>query len=229
MRIVIALGGNAMSSPDGKAHPEDQRRAVRAAAEHIADLAAAGHDLLLTHGNGPQLGNILVKNELAASVVPPAPLSWCGAQTQATIGMLLMNFLDSALAARGVAKPVATLVSRTLVDPDDPAFQNRTKPIGRYLSHEDAKPLMDHGETYVEVAGRGWRRVVASPEPRECLDAPAADALLAQGYLVVASGGGGIPTVRGEDGILEGIEAVIDKDLTASLVAAHLGADLLVI
>jgi len=229
MRIVIALGGNAMSAQDGKARPEDQRQAVRAAAEHIADLAAAGHDLLLTHGNGPQVGNILVKNELAAHVVPPVPLSWCGAQTQATIGMLFMNFLDSALARRGVTKPVATVVSRTLVDARDPAFENRTKPIGRYLSYEDAKPLMDHGETYVEVAGRGWRRVVASPEPLECLDAPAADVLLAQGYLVVASGGGGIPTVRGEDGTLEGIEAVIDKDLTAALVAGHLGADLLVI
>jgi carbamate kinase len=229
MRIVIALGGNAMSAADGKAHPEDQRQAVRAAAEHIADLAAAGHDLLLTHGNGPQVGNILVKNELAAAVVPPVPLSWCGAQTQATIGMLFMNFLDAALARRGVSKPVATLVSRTLVDAHDQAFENRTKPIGRYLAHEDAKPLMEHGETYVEVAGRGWRRVVASPEPLECLDAPAADALLAQGFLVVASGGGGIPTVRGDDGTLEGIEAVIDKDLTAALVAGHLGADRLVI
>ena len=229
MRIVIALGGNAMSARDGRASPEDQRQAIRSAAEPIADLAAAGHELLLTHGNGPQVGNILVKNELAAAVVPPVPLSWCGAQTQATIGMLLMNFLDTALAARGVAKPVATLVSRTLVDADDPAFRNRTKPIGRYLSHEDAQPLIDHGETYVEVAGRGWRRVVASPEPRECLDAPAADALLAQGYVVVASGGGGIPTVRNAEGGLEGIEAVIDKDLTAALVATHLGADRLVI
>lgn len=229
MRIVIALGGNAMSAPDGKARPEDQHEAVRAAAEPIADLAAEGHDLLLTHGNGPQVGNILVKNELAAAVVPPVPLSWCGAQTQATIGMLLMNYLDAALARRGVSKPVATVVSRTLVAADDPAFERRTKPIGRYLSQEDAQPLIDHGETYVEVVGRGWRRVVASPEPQEPLDAPAADALLAQGYLVVASGGGGIPTVRNADGGLEGVEAVIDKDLTAALVARRIRADLLVI
>jgi carbamate kinase len=229
MRIVIALGGNAMTGPDGSAHPQAQHAAVRTAAEPIADLVAAGHEVVLTHGNGPQVGNILVKNELAASVVPPVPLSWCGAQTQATIGMLLMNYLDAALAARGVDRRVATVVSRTLVDPDDPAFAHRTKPIGRYLTREDAEPLRQHGERFVEIPGRGLRRVVASPEPLECLDAPAADALLAAGYVVVCSGGGGIPTVRKADGRLEGIEAVIDKDLTAALVAEHLGADLLVI
>jgi carbamate kinase len=184
---------------------------------------------VLTHGNGPQVGNILVKNELAAAVVPPVPLSWCGAQTQATIGMLLMNFLDAALAERGVDKRTATLVSRTLVDRHDPAFEHRTKPIGRYLSREEAEPLIAHGEHFVEIPDRGWRRVVASPEPLECLDAPAADLLLAQGYVVVSSGGGGIPTVRDDDGLLEGIEAVIDKDLTAALVAGGVGADMLVI
>jgi carbamate kinase len=140
-----------------------------------------------------------------------------------------MNALDTELARRGIAKPTATLVSRTLVERDDPAFANRTKPIGRYLTREEAQPLMEHGERFVEIPQRGWRRVVASPEPQECLDAPAADTLLSQGYLVVFSGGGGIPTVRNDDGTLEGIEAVIDKDLTAALVAEHLSADALVI
>ncbi len=143
--------------------------------------------------------------------------------------MLLLNALDAALAERGQTTPVATLVSRTLVDVRDPGFEHRTKPIGRYLTREDAELLIEHGETYVEVPDRGWRRVVASPVPLECLDAPAADTLLAAGYVVVCSGGGGIPTVRGDDGRFEGVEAVIDKDLTASLVAAHLQADLLVI
>ncbi|HET6562675.1 MAG TPA: carbamate kinase [Marmoricola sp.] len=229
MRIVIALGGNAMTGADGSAHPEDQRAAIRRASGPIADLVAAGHDVMLTHGNGPQVGNILVKNELAAAVVPPVPLSWCGAQTQATIGMMLMNFLDTALAERGVDKRTATLVSRTLVDRDDPAFEHRTKPIGRYLGREEAQRLIAHGEHFVEIPERGWRRVVASPEPLECLDAPAADVMLAQGYVVVSSGGGGIPTVRNEDGLLEGVEAVIDKDLTAALVAERVGADFLVI
>jgi carbamate kinase len=229
MRIVIALGGNAMTAADGRARVEDQQAAIAQAAGPIADLVAAGHAVLITHGNGPQVGNLLVKNELAASVVPPVPLDWCGAQTQATIGMTLMNALDAALTGRGLDRRTATLVSRTLVDPEDPGFDAPSKPIGRYLSEEDARVLVEHGQTFVEVAGRGWRRVVASPQPRAFLDAPAADSLLAAGYVVVCSGGGGIPTVRREDGTLAGVEAVIDKDLTAALVAEHIKADVLLI
>ena len=229
MRVVIALGGNAMTSADGDASPQSQHEAIARAVVPIAELVEQGHDVLLTHGNGPQVGNILTKNELAAAVVPPVPLSWCGAQTQATIGMLLMNYLDAELGRRGVDKQVATVVSRTLVDPDDQAFENRTKPIGGYLSREDAEVLMDHGERYVEVKDRGWRRVVASPEPLDCLDLPAAELLMAQEYVVVCAGGGGIPTVRRADGGYEGIEAVIDKDLTAALIAQRVGADVLVI
>ncbi|HSE07516.1 MAG TPA: carbamate kinase [Nocardioidaceae bacterium] len=229
MRIVIALGGNAMTSPDGKARPEDQRAAVNEAAGPIADLVVAGHDVLLTHGNGPQVGNLLLKNELAAAVVPPVPLDWCGAQTQATIGDLLLNALDAAFAARGVDKRTAVIVSRTLVAADDPGFANPTKPIGRYLPEDEAKLMMEHGQQYVEVDGRGWRRVVASPEPRSALDGPAANALLDQGFVVVCSGGGGIPTIRKGDGTLHGVEAVIDKDLTAALIAEEISADLLVI
>ena len=229
MRIVIALGGNAMTSSDGSARPEDQARAVAEAAEPVADLVLAGHDVLLTHGNGPQVGNLLLKNELAASVVPPVPLDWCGAQTQATIGALMLSALDGALARRGSERRSAALVSRTLVDAADPGFTTPTKPIGRYLPEDEARVLIEHGQHFVEVADRGWRRVVASPEPLECLDGPAADTLLAQGYLVVCSGGGGIPTVRRGDGTLAGIEAVIDKDLTASLIARQTSADVLVI
>ncbi len=229
MRIVIALGGNAMTSPDGSARPEDQRAAVIEAAGPIADLVVAGHEVLLTHGNGPQVGNLLLKNELSAAVVPPVPLDWCGAQTQATIGDLLLNALDQAFAERGADRRTAVIVSRTLVSADDPGFTNPTKPIGRYLGEEEAKLLMEHGQQFVEVAGRGWRRVVASPEPLTVLDGPAADALLGQGYVVVCSGGGGIPTIRLSDGTLEGVEAVIDKDLTAALVAQEISADLLVI
>jgi carbamate kinase len=229
MRIVIALGGNAMTSPDGRARVSDQQLAIAGACEHIADLVAGGHDVLVTHGNGPQVGNLLLKNELSAAVVPPVPLDWCGAQTQATIGMTVMNALSAALGRRGVEKATAALVSRTLVDADDPHFREPTKPIGRYLSEDDARTMIDHGQHFVEVPGKGWRRVVASPEPLECLDAPAADVLLGAGYVVVCSGGGGIPTVRRPDGSLTGVEAVIDKDLTAALVAEHIGADALVI
>jgi carbamate kinase len=229
MRIVIALGGNAMTGPDGRADPEDQRRAVEQAAEPVADLVVAGHQVVLTHGNGPQVGNLLLKNELAASVVPPVPLDWCGAQTQATLGTLLLNALDGALAARGSDRRTAALVSRTLVDPGDPGFAEPTKPIGRWLSEDEARRLQEHGQQFTEVQGRGWRRVVASPEPLAALDAPAADALLAAGWVVVCSGGGGVPTVRRDDGTYAGVEAVIDKDLTAALLADRLGADLLII
>ncbi len=229
MRIVIALGGNAMTSPDGDARPEDQRSAVAEAAGPVADLVVAGHEVLLTHGNGPQVGNLLLKNELSAAVVPPVPLDWCGAQTQATIGDLLLNALDAAFAERESDRRTAVLVSRTLVDVDDPGFANPSKPIGRYLPEDEAKVMMEHGQHYVEVPGRGWRRVVASPEPVAALDGAAADALLGRGFVVVCSGGGGIPTVRRADGMLEGVEAVIDKDLTAALVAQEISADHLVI
>lgn len=226
---MIALGGNAMTAPDGSAGPADQRAAITEAAEPIADLVAAGHEVLLTHGNGPQVGNLLRKNEIAASQVPPVPLDWCDASTQATVGVTMMDALDVALGARAVDRRTATLVSRTLVDVDDPGFTSPTKPIGRHLTRDEAQLLIEHGQQFVEVPGRGWRRVVASPEPLECLDAPAADALLAAGYVVVCSGGGGIPTARYDDGTLVGVEAVIDKDLTAALIADHIDADVLVI
>lgn len=229
MRIVIALGGNAMTSPDGRATPEDQQAAIRAAAEPIADLVAAGHDVLLTHGNGPQVGNLLVKNELTAGKVPPVPLDWCGAQTQGTIGMLLINALDDSFAKRGLERHTAALVSRTLVDSNDPGFTNPTKPIGRYLTPEETLPLIELGQKFVEVDDRGWRRVVASPQPVDCLDAPSADRLMAAGFVVVCSGGGGIPTARDANGALTGVEAVIDKDLTAALIAKQVKADVLVI
>ena len=229
MRIVIALGGNAMTSPDGRAAPEDQAAAIGRAAGPVADLVAAGHEVLVTHGNGPQVGNLLLKNELAAAVVPPVPLDWCGAQTQATIGMLLMNALDLALRERGIGQRSAALVSRTLVHRHDPGFLDPTKPIGRYLNAGEATPLVEHGQRFTEVPGRGWRRVVASPEPLEIVDAPAARALVDAGFVVIANGGGGIPVVRDADGSLTGVEAVIDKDLGAALLARTVGADVLVI
>lgn len=226
---MIALGGNAMVAADGRARVEDQQVAIGRAAEPIADLVAAGHEVVLTHGNGPQVGNLLLKNELAANVVPPVPLDWCGAQTQATLGMTLMNALDAAFAARGLVKRTIALISRTLVDADDPGFTHPTKPIGRHLPEDEAKVLISHGQHFTEVPEKGWRRVVASPEPHACLDLDAAETLLAAGFLVVCSGGGGIPTVRRDDGRLAGVEAVIDKDLTAALLAEELEADVLVI
>jgi carbamate kinase len=229
VRALIALGGNAMTAPDGSARPDDQRAAVTAAMVAVAGVIAAGIEVVLTHGNGPQVGNLLVKNELAAAVVPPVPLDWCGAQTQGTIGLLIMDALEAAVQASGRTPQVATLVSRTLVSSDDPHFREPSKPIGRYLTADEAAVMIDHGQTWHDRGPRGWRRVVASPEPLECLEAPAARTLLDAGYVVVCAGGGGVPVVRGPDGGLISVEAVIDKDLTAAVLAQQLDADVLVI
>jgi carbamate kinase len=228
MRVLLALGGNAMTNADGRARPEDQIAAAEVAMAAVAGLLAHDVGVVMTHGNGPQVGNLLVKNELAAGVVPPVPLDWCGAQTQATLGFVLMNALEGALAARGLDRRTATVVTRTLVDGDDPGFTAPTKPIGRYLPADEAALLQGHGEVWEDRGDKGWRRVVASPEPREILDAPAALALIEAGFVVVANGGGGIPVVR-EDGRLRGVEAVIDKDLGAALLAETVGADVLVV
>jgi carbamate kinase len=228
--VLIALGGNAMTGADGSARPEDQRAAIMLAMEDVADIVASGAQVVLTHGNGPQVGNLLVKNELAAHVVPPVPLDWCGAQTQGTIGVLIMNALESSLARRGVAagRP-AVLVSRTLVQADDPHFDEPSKPIGRYLSAAEAAKMIAHGQTWRDMGAKGWRRGVASPEPVECLDAAAAHILLDAGCTVVCAGGGGVPVLRDAAGMLAGVEAVIDKDLTAALLGRQLGADTLLI
>ncbi len=229
MRVLIALGGNAMTAPDGRASQADQLAAVTRAVEPIAALAAAGDEVLITHGNGPQVGNLLVKNELAAAVVPPVSLDWCVAQTQGTIGFILLDALERALAARGLRRPVTALVSRALVDANDPGFQRPTKPIGRYLPADEVGVLIEHGQTWADRGVHGWRRLVASPEPLELLEGAAVAALLAAGFVVVANGGGGIPVVRDPDGTLRGVEAVIDKDLGAALLARTVDADVLVI
>ena len=218
-----------MTGPAGSAAPDDQDRAIGVAMQRVADLVAAGTDVVLTHGNGPQVGNLLVKNELAAHVVPPVPLDWCGAQTQGTIGFLILDSLDKALADRGVDRPTATVVTRTLVDGDDPGFRHPTKPVGRYLPEDQARTLMEHGQTWEDRGEKGWRRVVASPEPLEVIDAGTIATLANVGYVVVGAGGGGIPVVREPDGTLRGVEAVIDKDLAAALLARAVDAEVLVI
>ena len=229
MRVLLALGGNAMTSADGGAGPADQITAAETAMASVADLVAQDVEVVITHGNGPQVGNLLVKNELAASVVPPVPLDWCGAQTQATLGFVLMDALDAALAKRGVVRRAAAIVTRTRVDAADPGFVRPTKPIGRFLSKDEAALLIEHGETWEDRGAKGWRRVVASPEPLEVIDAPAIAALVDAGFIVIANGGGGIPVVREDDHRLRGVEAVIDKDLGAALLARTVAADVLVI
>ena len=213
MRVLIALGGNAMTGPGGSATPEDQDRAVGVAMQRVADLVAAGTDVVLTHGNGPQVGNLLVKNELAAHVVPPVPLDWCGAQTQGTIGFLILDSLDKALADRGVDRRTATVVTRTLVDGDDPGFRapdqaDRPLPAGGPGPDPDrARPDLGGPRRQGLAPGRRLARAARGAGRRTI--AALADA----GYVVVGAGGGGIPVVRDPDGTLRGVEAVIDKDL----------------
>ena len=229
-RVVIALGGNAMTGPDGSATPGAQRDAIAAACPHVAAVVATGVQVVLTHGNGPQVGNLLVKNELAAHEVPPVPLDWCVAQTQATIGFTLADELDAALAGRGLPQRTAVLVTRTVVDADDPHFREPSKPVGRFLPREQAERSMAHGQVWEDRGERGWRRVVASPDPQRVVDVPAVEALLTAGFVVVCAGGGGVPVVDdGTGGALRGVEAVVDKDLTAALLARELDAATLVI
>jgi carbamate kinase len=227
MRVVVALGGNAIAGERG-ADPVSQQTAVEGACEQIAELVAHGHEVVITHGNGPQVGNLLLKNDLARDVVPPVPLDWCVAQTQATLGFLIVTALEAALRRRGIERLISSVITRVLVDAHDPAWQRPTKPIGRYMSEQEAQERIAHGEAWEDRGERGWRRVVASPDPREILDRGTIEALIAEGAIVVAGGGGGIPMVA-EDGQLRGVEAVLDKDLTGALLAVTVDADCFVI
>ncbi len=223
--VVLALGGNAISPAGGSGSAAEQTRNLRASMAQVADLVADGADVVLTHGNGPQVGAILIKNFLARDVVPAVPLDWCVANTQATIGFVAVTALEHHLRERGIQRPVVPLVSRMRVDADDPAFDRPTKPVGPWLDEAEARDLGERdGHAYAHQGERGWRRLVASPHPRESLDLEAIRLLRAGGAVVVANGGGGIPMVA-RDGWLDGVEAVVDKDLSAALLAHELGAD----
>jgi carbamate kinase len=226
---VIALGGNALIPPGGSGTAEEQTRTVASAMGRLAPLAAAGAHLVITHGNGPQVGNLLLKNEIAADVVPPMPLDWCVAQTQATIGLAIQTALEWELRRLSVVRSVVVVLTRVLVDPLDPKRLRYTKPIGRRLSAEQAAAASDAGHRYAEQPDGGWLRVVPSPEPVQIQEEAEIRRLLEGGAVVIAAGGGGVPVEVGEDGRLFGVEAVIDKDLTASLLARRLSADTLVL
>jgi carbamate kinase len=222
-RVLVALGGNAIAGARG-ADPASQQAAVEGACDQIATLVEHGHEVVITHGNGPQVGNLLLKNDLARHVVPPVPLDWCVAQTQATLGFLIVTALEARLPGRFVS----TVVTRVLVDADDPGWQTPTKPIGRHVSEAEAAERIAAGETWEQRGDKGWRRMVPSPRPLEILDRATIEALLAEGAIVVAAGGGGIPMVR-ENGMLRGVECVLDKDRTAALLAHTVRADVLLI
>lgn len=228
--LVIALGGNAIAPADGPDTPEVEITNIWRTMAAIAELVAQGFRVVITHGNGPQVGAVLRKQELARHELPAIPLDWCVAETQATIGFLVANALGWELEHRGVARPVVPVVSRVRVAADDPAFAQPTKPIGGWLTDEaEVRRRRHDGQVFVHRDGTGWRRVVPSPEPLESLDRRAAELLLEDDAVVVANGGGGVPVVIGSDGRLQGVEAVIDKDLSSALFAQEIGADRLII
>ena len=229
---VIAIGGNSLIRDKKHQTVEDQYDAARETAHHIADMIEAGWEVAIGHGNGPQVGFILARSEIAHKVegMHEVPLDVCGADTQGAIGYALQQNLQNDLRKRGISKPVATVITQVRVNEEDPAFKNPTKPIGGFMDEPEATRRADtEGWTVVEDAGRGWRRVVASPLPQEIIELHSIKNLIDAGVVVISTGGGGIPVVRTPDGDLKGVAAVIDKDFGSSLLAQNIGAELFLI
>jgi len=230
-RLIVAIGGNAIVPAGDPGDAAGMRRRLDATAERLVDLVAAGHELIVTHGNGPQVGNILLQNEEGRSRVPAMPLDVCVAESQAQIGYMLQQALANAFAARRIKRDVACVVTQVVVDPDDPAFANPTKPIGPYYTREDELIVKRAKGWKLALDPRGgYRRVVPSPQPIEIVEAALIAKLAgaAGGRVVIAAGGGGIPVVRKGDRLV-GVEAVIDKDLASAVLARAIGAKVLVI
>ena len=229
-KIVIALGGNALQEAGKPATAESQLEVVEQTSEYIADIIESGYDVVLAHGNGPQVGRIVLQNEYAASVSPAMPFDVCGAMSQGYIGYHMQQGLETVLRHRGSSKRVATVITQVVVDKNDPKFQNPSKPIGPFYNEEEAKKIAsEKGYTMKEDAGRGWRRVVASPMPIEIVELDAVKCLIDGGFIAITVGGGGIPVIRNEDGDYVGTAAVIDKDLASERLAEDIDADALVI
>ena len=227
--VVVALGGNALQQGKGPADADSQLQVVRQTAAQLVEILKAGHQLAVVHGNGPQVGRIVLQNEAAANITPPMPFDVCGAMSQGMIGYHIQQALEECMAEAGLPGQPVTLVSQVLVDAGDPAFTNPTKPIGPFYTEEEAQAIaQEKGYTMKEDAGRGWRRVVASPQPLAIVELPQVKTLLDAGFVPIAAGGGGIPVTRQGKGY-RGIAAVIDKDLAAWRMAASLGAKTLLI
>lgn len=228
-KIVIALGGNALQSKDSRPTAENQLEVVKKTCEHIADISAKGYEIAIVHGNGPQVGRILLASETAKDVTPAMPFDVCGAMSQGYIGYHIQQALKYALNARNVNVPVLTVTTQMVVDKDDPAFKEPVKPVGPFYTEAEAKQLtLACGYMMKEDAGRGWRRVVPSPSPRKIVEIKSIKSLWDEA-VVICCGGGGIPVIEQNDGTLNGVAAVIDKDLAAELLAEEVDADILMI
>lgn len=228
-KIVIALGGNALQSKNSAPTAEGQLSIVKTTCEHIADICEAGHEIAVVHGNGPQVGRILLASETANDVTPAMPFDVCGAMSQGYIGYHIQQCLKYALNKRGIDYPVLTVATQMIVDGNDPGFAKPSKPIGPFYTKEEADTLVkERGYTVKEDAGRGYRRVVASPIPQRIVEIDSIRNLW-NSSIVICCGGGGIPVVENMDGTLDGVAAVIDKDFAAELLAEQVGADILMI
>jgi carbamate kinase len=229
-RIVVALGGNAILRSHEKGTIEEQVRNVDETCGRLASMITQWYQVVITHGNGPQVGNILIQNEAGKDRVPAMPLDVCGAESQGLIGYMIQRSLRDKLFRLGKTRTVASVVTQVVVDEQDQAFRHPTKPVGPFYEKAYAEEQMKtKGEHWVEQRGKGWRKVVPSPEPLEIVETEAILSLIDAGIIVVASGGGGIPVIRKKEGALEGVEAVIDKDLAAQRLARDIGADILLI
>jgi len=232
MKIVVALGGNAILQRGEEGSAEEQFAHVTSAVARLVDLVSPGETILITHGNGPQVGDILLKNECAAETLPRMPLDVCGAESQGMIGYMLQQCMENALRARGIERSVISIITQTRVNPLDPAFSHPSKPIGPFFTREEADAhVREQGWSMHETGGGDarFRRVVPSPEPLDIIEHSSISALSDEGFIVIAAGGGGIPVYRTAEGALRGIEAVVDKDLAAEKLATGIGADILLI
>ena len=228
--IVIAIGGNSLIEDPKKVTVDAQYKAAEKTAHHIADIIERGNRVVIVHGNGPQVGYILLRSEYARKILHAVPLDSCVADTQGAIGYQLQKALDNEFIARGMSNRAVTVVTQVEVDPADPSFGNPTKPIGSFMTEEDAlEHQKNFGWAVKEDAGRGWRRVVPSPKPQSIIELDTIKFLSESGAAVIAAGGGGIPVIRDEEGALWGKEAVIDKDLAAAILAKSLKADAFII
>jgi carbamate kinase len=227
---VVAVGGNALIVDERHQSIPDQVKAATMTSHYVADMVEAGWTVVLTHGNGPQVGFILRRSGIAKGVVPEVPVDFADADTQGAIGYMFQRALYNEFQRRKLKRKVVAIVTQVRVDPNDPAFKTPTKPIGAHMTEDVAKSLaQDLGWTVHEDSGRGWRRVVPSPRPQEIIELGIIEALIDLGYIVIACGGGGIPVLRDADGELQGLEAVIDKDFASSLLARDVRAELFVV
>ena len=228
-KIVIALGGNALQDSNSEATAEEQLKVIKTTTSYLADIIESGNNIVIAHGNGPQVGRIVIQNNIAKDITPAMPLDVCGAMSQGMIGYYLQQALGDELRCRNIQKPVASIITQVVVDKEDSAFKNPTKPIGPFYSKEEADRMrIEKGYILIEDSGRGFRRVVASPLPKSIVEIETVKTLIENDNIVITVGGGGIPVIE-ENGKLEGISAVIDKDLASEKLAEDFDADILLI